>query len=31
MKLNGWPFQPLDGDVEPLGGGTGVPPDPCPG
>jgi len=22
-ELRGWPFEPLDGDVEPLGGDTG--------
>ena len=22
-ELKGWPFEPLDGDVEPLGGGSG--------
>jgi len=27
-ELKGWPFEPLDGDIKPLGG---VPPDPTPG
>ena len=22
-EMKGWPFEPLDGDVEPLGGGPG--------
>jgi hypothetical protein len=30
MKLKGWPFEPLDGDVTPCGGG-GMPPDGTPG
>ena len=28
--MKGWPFEPLDGDVKPLGGGGG-PPDGSPG
>ena len=29
--MKGWPFEPLDGDIKPLGGGSGVPPNPRPG
>jgi hypothetical protein len=29
-NMNGWPFEPLDGDVRPQGGGEGPGP-PCPG
>jgi hypothetical protein len=28
-NMKGWPFEPVDGDVKPLGGG--VPPDGTPG
>jgi hypothetical protein len=28
--MKGWPFEPLDGDIKPLGGG-GVPPGGAPG
>lgn len=30
-KLKGWPFEPMDKDVEPLGSGTGGDPLPMPG
>ena len=30
-ELKGWPFEPLDGDAEPLGGGNGGGPLPIPG
>ena len=30
MQLKGWPFEPLDEDVEPMGSGDGPGP-PCPG
>jgi hypothetical protein len=23
MKIEGWPFEPLDGEADPLGGGSG--------
>ena len=30
MNLKGWPFEPLDGDVKPLGGGgSGAGPGPA--
>ncbi len=30
-ELKGWPFEPLDGDITPCGGGEGIPPTPTPG
>jgi hypothetical protein len=28
--MKGWPFEPLDGGIHPMGGGGGIPPDGTP-